>query len=142
MIPPNGARFFLVATFSIFLALSPALNAATAAATSTTAAGRAFTQCQSRVWLRAQGEVVRILKDDLKGSRHQRFLIRLLDGLTVLVSHNIDLASRLPVRLGDDVEVFGRYEWSRKGGTIHWTHRDPRGQRAGGWIRHGGILYR
>lgn len=134
-------RFLLTTVLSVFLALYPVLPAP-AATGAASPARQAFVQRQSRVWLRAEGEIIRILKDDLKGSRHQRFIIRLPDGLTVLISHNIDLAARVPVRPGDEMEVFGRYEWSRKGGTIHWTHRGTRGGRPGGWIRHRGALYR
>lgn len=105
-------------------------------------AREAFEARRSRVWLEVRGWVDRILRDDLKGERHQRFILRLADGLTVLVSHNIDLAPRVPVRLGDEVQVRGRYEWNKKGGVIHWTHDDPKGRLLGGWIRHEGRLYR
>jgi len=105
-------------------------------------AREAFEARRSGVWLRAEGEVVRILRDDLEGRRHQRFILRLPDGLTVLISHNIDLAPRVPVEKGDEVEVFGRYEWNKRGGVIHWTHTDPRGRGPGGWIRHREKTYR
>ena len=32
-------------------------------------------------------------------------------------------------------------EWNAKVGLLHWTHRDPAGKRAGGWIRLGGKTY-
>ena len=41
------------------------------------------------------GIVERVLRDDNDGSRHQRFILRIESGHTLLVSHNIDLASRL-----------------------------------------------
>lgn len=88
------------------------------------------------------GTVERILDDDRKGARHQRFVLRLGSGHTVLISHNIDLAPRAPVGRGDFVEFRGQYEWNERGGVIHWTHHDPRGQRPGGWLRHDGRLYR
>jgi len=68
-------------------------------------------------------------------------VISLKDGQTLLISHNIDLAPRVPMALGDHLEVRGRYEWNAKGGLLHWTHRDPAGKRAGGWIRLGGKTY-
>ena len=102
----------------------------------------AFERRRSGVWLRARGEVSRLLRDDLEGQRHQRFILKLPDGMTVLVSHNIDLAPRVPAGKGDGVEVFGRYEWNKRGGVIHWTHRDPKGRREGGWIEHKGERYR
>ena len=102
----------------------------------------AFEAKRSGVWLRFRGGVVRILKDDLKGARHQRFIIRLSDGMTLLISHNIDLAARVPVREGGIAEGFGRYEWNPKGGLVHWTHRDPDKKISGGWIRFEGKVYR
>ena len=113
-----------------------------AVAPAESAARRAFEGERSGVWLRAKGEVARILRDDREGRRHQRFILRLTDGQTLLISHNIGLAPRVPVRIGDEAEVFGRYEWNPRGGVVHWTHRDPAGRKAGGWIRHAGIEYR
>lgn len=102
----------------------------------------AFDARQSDVWVEDEGRVVAILADDLEGSRHQRFLVRLSEGTTILVSHNIDLAPRVPLEKGDEVRVRGEYIWNEKGGLVHWTHRDPRGRRQGGWITHRGRRYR
>jgi hypothetical protein len=85
--------------------------------------------------------VDRSLADDHEGSRHQRFLLRLDDGLSLLVAHNIDLAPRVPIEAGDRVEVRGQYEWNEKGGVLHWTHHDPDGEHEGGWIRAGERTY-
>jgi len=99
------------------------------------AVARAFDARRSGVWVETEGVVARLLRDDLHGDRHQRFLVELPRGPTVLVSHNIDLAPRLPLRVGDRIELRGRYEWNEKGGVIHWTHHDPSNRRAGGWTR-------
>ncbi len=88
--------------------------------------------------LEVGAEVERLLADDLEGSRHQRFIVRLDSGRTLLVAHNIDLAPRVPVEVGDRVEIRGQYEWNERGGVLHWTHHDPQGRRPGGWIRHRG----
>lgn len=88
-----------------------------------------------------EGEVVRLLADDQAGSRHQRFVIRLNCGRSLLISHNLDLSQRVPVEVGDRVLVRGDFEWSAQGGTIHWTHLDPRNNREGGWIVHGDRRY-
>ena len=88
------------------------------------------------------GTVERMLSDDLEGSRHQRFIIRVASGQTVLVVHNIDLAPRIDgLRVGDRVSVKGEYEWNDRGGLIHWTHHDPRNVHEGGWIDHNNLRY-
>lgn len=97
---------------------------------------------ESKVWVTVDAEVVKNLPDDLKGDRHQRFLINAGIGPTVLVAHNIDLADRVPVSRGQEITLSGRYEWNEKGGVIHWTHHDPSGRREGGWIEVEGRKYR
>ena len=98
---------------------------------------------RSGVMLEGRGTVVKVLRDDLDGSRHQRFILHIAGDQTLLISHNIDLAPRVrQLREGDRVEFYGQYEWNDRGGVIHWTHHDPNGKRAGGWIRHEGQTYR
>ncbi|WP_205289356.1 DUF3465 domain-containing protein [Lysobacter sp. TY2-98] len=88
------------------------------------------------------GEVVRMLADDREGNPHQRFLLRLDDGTTVLVAHNIALAPRLDgLAVGDRVDFRGDYVWNPKGGALHWTHRDPHGSHRDGWLRWRGRTY-
>ena len=102
----------------------------------------AFTQRISKLRVTGQGTVVKVLRDDRSGSRHQRFIVRLDSGRTLLVAHNIDLAPRIEtLRAGDTVAFYGEYEWNPKGGVIHWTHRDPHGRHPAGWIRHDGQTY-
>ncbi|PKI09680.1 hypothetical protein CXF78_01500, partial [Shewanella sp. 11B5] len=80
---------------------------------------------QSNLQIGGSGYVVKILSDDLKGSRHQRFILKIASGNTLLVAHNIDLASRIDgLNVGDTVEFYGVYEFNNKGGVIHWTHHD------------------
>jgi len=98
------------------------------------AAERAFTQRVSGVVLTVPGEVVRILEDDERPPRHQRFIIRTPRAQTLLVLHNIDVAPRVPVRIGDAVTVRGEYVWNEEGGLVHKTHGRIRGG-ARGWIR-------
>jgi len=99
-------------------------------------------QQQSDIQVEVSGTVIKLLRDDLEGSRHQKFIIKLTSGHTILVSHNIDLAPRIEaLQQGDDVSVYGEYEWNNKGGVIHWTHHDPDKKHIDGWIRHQGSQY-
>ncbi len=95
----------------------------------------------SEVMLHATGQVSKTLPDDNEGSRHQRFILKLDSGHTVLVAHNIDLAHRVPLKKGDLVSIHGQYEWNDRGGVLHWTHRDPANRHEGGWIEHQGERY-
>ena len=92
--------------------------------------------------METSARVIRVLKDDNDGSRHERFLILVGDTLTVLVAHNIDVAPRIPLLAGDSVQVRGEYIWDDRGGVIHWTHHDPQGEHEPGWLRHRGRTYR
>jgi uncharacterized protein DUF3465 len=99
-------------------------------------------QQKSDVQLEVAGKVIKLLPDDLDGSHHQKFIIKLANGQTILVSHNIDLAPRIDdLRKGDKVTIFGEYEWNNKGGIIHWTHHDPANRHPNGWIKHQGNIY-
>lgn len=103
---------------------------------------QAFKNHQSNLQIKGQGKVVHILPDDNKGSRHQRFILKLNNQQTLLVAHNIDLAPRVPyLKVGDSVQFYGEYEWNKKGGVIHWTHKDPRNKHIHGWLKHNGRVY-
>ena len=102
----------------------------------------AYENHQSNVQVKGSGTVIRILKDDNKGSRHQKFILKLSSGQTILIAHNIDLAPRInSISYGDTIQFYGEYEWNNKGGVVHWTHRDPNGHHVGGWLKHNGRTY-
>jgi hypothetical protein len=103
---------------------------------------QASQQWRSGQQVEGQGTVGRILSDDNDGSRHQRFILRLSSGQTLLVAHNIELAPRISsLREGDTVSFYGEYESNDKGGVIHWTHHDPQGWHVDGWLEHKGQRY-
>ena len=100
---------------------------------------RAHAEHRSNVWVDGGGTVTRLLRDDTKRPRHQRFVVRVGNGpqaFTVMIAHNIDRAPRVPFKKGDDVTFRGEYVWNDQGGVVHWTH-DPKG-----WIRWRDFVYR
>ena len=112
-------------------------------------AEEAYRRRRSGIFLTAEGRVVRVLKDDRRGIPHQRFIIRLESGQTLLVVHNTAVAPRVPVEAGDLIRVRGEYRWNAKGGLLHFTHRTAGRARGrpgaglGGWIRtRDGTLFR
>jgi hypothetical protein len=103
---------------------------------------QAFRERRHNLQVTGEGVVVRVLADDHEGARHQRFLLRMASGQTVLVAHNVDLAPRLDsLRAGETIAFSGEYEWNERGGLIHWTHKDPAARHAPGWLRREGKNY-
>lgn len=102
----------------------------------------AFNRQLSDVQVSGSGQVIKVLADDTKGSRHQKFILKLSSGQTLLVAHNIDLAPRIEgLQVGDKVKFYGEYEWNKLGGVLHWTHLDPAARHVGGWLEHRGRRY-
>jgi hypothetical protein len=106
------------------------------------ALARAFEQRTRNLQVEGRGVVQRVLSDDNDGRRHQRFVVALASGQTLLIAHNIDLAPRVVgLREGDVVSFSGEYEWNPEGGVIHLTHRDPSKRHPAGWLEHNGKVY-
>ena len=107
-----------------------------------TVLSQAIEQRHSNVQVQGDGEGRRLLADDNDGSRHQRFILALASGHTLLIVHNLDLAPRVEgLEVGDRVAFNGEYEWTEQGGLVHWTHHDPHGQHIAGWLKHDGRVY-
>lgn len=102
---------------------------------------RAFRAKQSNLIVQSSGVVQKLLPDDRDGDQHQRLIVRLSSGHTILIAHNIDLAPRVPAKEGDTIEFRGEYEFTEEGGTIHWTHHDPARRHDDGWIKLAGKKY-
>ena len=114
----------------------------TSQAQQSTSIARLFEQQQSDVAVQGIGRIVKELADDNNGSRHQRILLKLPDGLSILIAHNIDLAPRVNnIQAGDSIEFKGEYAWNAKGGVVHWTHHDPNGRHPDGWLKHQNRTY-
>jgi len=102
---------------------------------------QAFSAKQSNVQVSGTGVVVKVLADDNKGARHQKFLVKINPQQTLLFAHNIDLAPRVPLQAGDTISFSGEYVYNPKGGVIHWTHHSPKGNHPGGWVMHNNEKY-
>lgn len=103
---------------------------------------QAYKNHKSDLQVKGYGKIIKILRDDTKGSKHQRFILKISNKITVLIAHNIDLAKRVRnIRVGDKITFYGEYEWNKKGGVIHWTHHDPRARHTNGWLKHNGKTY-
>jgi|ERR1700752_5293109 len=140
-------KFGLLAVILCLTALvacttAPAINTKGAVSESDQRLANAFDQHARHLQVEGTGTVTRLLPDDNEGDRHQRFIVELKTGQTLLIAHNIDLAPEIiSLEVGDEVEFFGEYEWNEKGGTIHWTHRDPNRHHIAGWLKHKGSVY-
>lgn len=101
----------------------------------------AFKNNKSNIQVKGSGRITKLLSDDVDGDKHQKFILALSSGQTLLFAHNIDLSPRVPVKVGDFIEFYGEYEWNSQGGVIHWTHKDPDGSHEDGWIKLNGKIY-
>jgi len=102
----------------------------------------AYKNHETDIQVRGSGTVTRMLSDDNKGSRHQRFILQLSSGGTILIVHNIDIAPKIEtLQKGDKVVFYGEYVWNSKGGLVHWTHHDPNGKHLNGWLKYNGRKY-
>ncbi|ALO36603.1 hypothetical protein CMT41_07165 [Colwellia sp. MT41] len=102
----------------------------------------AFQNKENNLQVNGKGTVTVLLETDTSGTQHQKFIIQLASGQTLLVSHNIDLAPMInSLKIGDAIEFYGEYEWNDEGGLIHWTHNDPSGEHIDGWLFHDGLFY-
>jgi hypothetical protein len=86
-------------------------------------------------------KVYKLLQEDDEGLKHERFLVMLSDGTTVLVAHSLDKAPSVPVSPEDEIIIHGEYVWNQKGGVIHWTHHSDTPKHEGGWIDFKGRRY-
>ncbi len=133
------AVFFVCSTNSNDSSIQPGNSQSTKALdsllTPISAIAAAYANRDSNISVIVKGTVTRILSDDTIGDIHQRFIIQLSNGQTVLIVHNIDVSTRINgIVIGSTLYVHGDYLWNSQGGLIHWTHRDPNGKHENGWI--------
>lgn len=102
---------------------------------------QAFAAKKSGVQVSGKGVVIKLLASDTQGSQHQKFLVKINPEQTLLFAHNIDLAAKIPLQVGDEITFSGEYVYNPKGGIMHWTHRDPHGHHPAGWVMLHGAKY-
>lgn len=130
--------FLLPVLLAMFLA-----NPATAALSkSDKILRKAWTQQRTEFQANFSGKIDRVLSDDTVGDKHQRFIVRLATGQTLLIAHNIDLAPRIPSpKAGMAVKGRGEYIWNAQGGILHFTHRASYPGHPDGWLIYRGRKY-
>ncbi len=97
-------------------------------------AKEAYLHQRSNLFLTVEGEVAKILRDDIQGTPHQRFMIMTPEGQTILIVHNLQLAPRVPLQPGLKLRIHGEYQWNSRGGLIHKTHHATKRHVPSGWI--------
>lgn len=95
---------------------------------------------RKKVEVTLTARVKELLPPDTDGSPHQRFLLELSNGTTVLVAHNTDLAPEVPIHVGDTLTLHGEYIWNKLGGVLHYTHHSTT-RHESGWIQLNGQTY-
>jgi len=88
-----------------------------------------------------QGPVVAVLADEPAHSDgpHQRFDVT-VNGVVVEVDYNLDLAPRVPVKIGDNVVIHGEFVPDPGHPILHDVHHST-DRHEGGWLDLGGTRY-
>jgi len=86
-----------------------------------------------------EGKVVQLLPEDKKGRPHQKYVIN-FEGLKITIVSNLEFG-RVPLKVGDFVQVCGEFLKVGKDGMVHWTHFDPHGGHPDGFTIHDKKLY-
>ncbi|MBC7465045.1 MAG: DUF3465 domain-containing protein [Bdellovibrio sp.] len=79
-------------------------------------------------------KVIKKLKDDNQGIRHQKWLVQSPAGQIILFVHNLELCQPLDIEKNDMVQLAGEFKWTDKGALIHWAHFDPKKKRPDGYV--------
>jgi hypothetical protein len=138
----NRSVAILGASILLSLALSPSImSAAFPPPDDSDQIHRAFQHRNSNLLVETEATVVRIYPDIEDTRTYQQFRVRLPNGHELMVMHDLDQALRVPLDVNDAIRLRGEYDWTSRGGVIHWTHDDPERKREGGWIEMGGKKY-
>jgi len=85
--------------------------------------------------------VVKLLPDDTNGAQHQKWIVRLSNGLTMQAVYNTDMCEHVPLNVGDVVSMGGQFIMTNQGPLLHWLHYDPRQNRPDGYVEVNGKDY-
>lgn len=85
--------------------------------------------------------VTKILPDDNSGLKHQKWMVRLSNGITMQAVYNSDMCPRVSLRTGDVIAMGGQFIWTKGGAMLHWLHHDPKGRRPDGFVYVNGKYY-
>jgi hypothetical protein len=82
-----------------------------------------------------------MLREEDYREPHQRFLLMLSNGTTVLVANDLQYGTYAPVQEGNVVRIHGEYIWNERGGVLHWTHKSDEPRHESGYIDFNGMRY-
>lgn len=85
--------------------------------------------------------VIRTLADDNNGLRHQKWVVQLSNGSSMMAVYNLDMCERVALKVGDHVAMGGQFVWTNQGALLHWLHYDPRKTRPDGYVEVNGKVY-
>jgi hypothetical protein len=102
----------------------------------------AWQQEKSNFHVQFEARVILKLPDEDNYGNAQKFLVVLENGHRLLISHDLEISTRVPIVVNSLIRVKGEYDWNETGGMVHWTHRDINNERDGGWIELNNHRYR
>lgn len=88
-------------------------------------------------------KVIKLMRQDNRGAAHQRFIVQFPTGETLRAIYNLDLSEKVPVSLGDTVNLGGEldYDSRTREPFMHWLHEDPIKKHTDGYVLHNGKKY-
>lgn len=87
--------------------------------------------------------VIKLLRADNRGARHQRWIMQLSSGHTITAVYNIDLSEKIPLEVDATMDLAGQLVFGDKkhDPILHWIHADPQKRRRDGYVIYNGKTY-
>ncbi|CAN5587272.1 hypothetical protein BH11CYA1_BH11CYA1_24920 [soil metagenome] len=102
---------------------------------------QAQSQQARKVELTVTAPIEKLLREEDYREPHQRFLLALSNGTSVLVANDLEYGTFAPVQAGNIVRIKGEYIWNERGGVLHWTHKSDEPRHESGYIDFNGMRY-